>query len=292
MDYNNCDVEVVMFERENQEIYLPRGGDNTLESLARTTHLAIAAHQDDIEIMAFDGILKAFETEDSYFSGCIVTDGHGSPRAGKFRQVNDDQMAAIRMEEQREAARAGNYSALVFLGYESHSVKKSGNKQLLEDLQNLVKLTRPEIIYTHNLADKHHTHVGVTLRLVEALRGLPAEFLPQKLIGCEVWRGLDWLPDDQKVIFDLSERKDLQRKLVEVFASQTQGKNYVDAILGRRAANATFFASHVTDRSSGLGFGMDLTPLLEDPGLDPAVFLKRVLKSFEDEVMNLLEASL
>jgi len=281
-----------MFERENQEIYIPGGGDNSLESLARTTHLAIAAHQDDIEIMAFDGILKAFKNEDSFFSGCIVTDGHGSPRAGKFRQVNDDQMAAIRMEEQREAARAGNYLALVFLGYESHAVKKSGNKQLLEDLQNLVKLTRPEIIYTHNLADKHHTHVGVTLRLVEALRGLPTEFLPQKLIGCEVWRGLDWLPDDQKVIFDLSERKDLQRKLVEVFASQTQGKNYVDAILGRRAANATFFASHVTDRSRGLGFGMDLTPLLEDPGLDPAVFLMRVLKSFEDEVMNLLEDSL
>ena len=57
MDYNNYDVEVVMFERDNQEIYIPGGGDNSLESLARTTHLAIAAHQDDIEIMAVEGIL-------------------------------------------------------------------------------------------------------------------------------------------------------------------------------------------------------------------------------------------
>ena len=36
----------------------------------------------------------------------------------------------------------------------------------------------------------------------------------------------------------------------------------------------------------------DVRRALEDPELDPAVFLKRVLKSFEDEVMNLLESSL
>ena len=41
------------------EIYIPSGisEDKALE----TTHLAIAAHHDDIEIMAYDGILIALE---------------------------------------------------------------------------------------------------------------------------------------------------------------------------------------------------------------------------------------
>ena len=41
------------------EIFVP---DNKPvdEAISRTTHMAIGAHQDDLEIMAYDGILKCF----------------------------------------------------------------------------------------------------------------------------------------------------------------------------------------------------------------------------------------
>ena len=279
-----------MFAQSNSEIYIPDGSDPT-QALARTTHLSIAAHQDDIEIMAVEGILQGFENPDVHFTGCVVTDGHGSPRAGKFADVSDDEMAQIRVEEQKEAARIGKYSAQVFLGYPSAEVKKAGNQVLKEDLKTLIRQTQPEVLYTHNLADKHNTHVGVLLRLLEALRELEPEVLPKKLIGCEVWRNLDWMSDEKKVIMDASEQRELQAQLVDVFVSQVQGgKNYTDAILGRRAANATFFASHATDNATGLNFGMDMTPLLKDKDLDPIEFVKTFLEEFQQSVLGVIEA--
>ena len=279
-----------MFAQTNSEIYIP-DGSAPAQALARTTHLSVAAHQDDIEIMAIEGILQGFENQDVHFSGCVVTDGHGSPRAGKFADVSDDEMAQIRVEEQKEAARIGKYSAQVFLGYPSAEVKKAGNQALKEDLKTLIRQTQPEVLYTHNLSDKHNTHVGVLLRLLEALRELEPEVLPKKLIGCEVWRNLDWMSDEKKVIMDASTHRELQAQLVDVFVSQVQGgKNYTDAILGRRAANATFFASHATDNATGLNFGMDMTPLLKDKDLDPIEYVKAFLMEFQESVVGVIEA--
>jgi LmbE family N-acetylglucosaminyl deacetylase len=279
-----------MFTQPNSEIYIP-DGSNLNDALSRTTHLCIAAHQDDIEIMAVEGILLAFENPELHFTGCVVTDGHGSPRAGKFADVSDDEMAQIRVEEQKEAARIGKYSAQAFLGYPSAEVKKAGNQALKEDLKNLIRQTRPEVLYTHNLADKHNTHVGVLMRVLEALRELEPEELPKRLIGCEVWRNLDWMPDEKKVIMDISDHKELQAQLVDVFVSQVQGgKNYTDAILGRRVANATYLASHAVDNATGLSFGMDMTPLLKDKDMDPVEFVKTFLLEFQANVVGLIEA--
>ena len=279
-----------MFKQPNSEIYIPDGSDPA-EALARTTHLSVAAHQDDIEIMAIDGILRAYEQPDVHFTGCVVTGGHGSARAGNFAQVSDDEMARIRVEEQKEAARIGKYSAQVFLSYPSSEVKKAGNQDLKADLKNLIRQTRPEVIYTHNLADKHNTHVGVLMRLLEALRELGPVELPVSLIGCEVWRNLDWLSDEKKVVMDVSTHRDLQAQLVDVFVSQVQGgKNYTDAILGRRASNATFFASHATDQATGLSFGMDMTPLIRDKDLDPVDYVRGFLREFQDSVVGTIQS--
>ncbi len=126
------------------------------------------------------------------------------------------------------------------------------------------------MVYTHNLADKHDTHVGVALKLIAALRELPAGDRPQRVLGCEVWRDLDWMCDEDKVVLDASMHENLQAALVGVFDSQIcGGKRYDLATMGRRRAQATYFASHGVDRSSGLNFAIDLSPLLADPSLDP-----------------------
>jgi hypothetical protein len=115
----------------------------------------------------------------------------------------------------------------------------------------------------HNLADKHDTHVAVCLRLIEACQRLPPEERPRKVIGCEVWRDLDWLCDEDKLAMAVDGHEALQAELLAVFESQiASGKRYDLAGLGRRRAHATFFESHALDQHSGLVFGMDLTPLL------------------------------
>lgn len=230
------------FQLEAAQVFVP-DGQPVAAALARTTHLGISAHQDDLEIMAIDGILKCFQQPDRWFTGVVVTNGSGSPRAGLYANTTDEEMQAIRVREQQKAAIVGDYAAQVLLAYPSSAVKDSTNSGPVQDLITVLEATRPEVVYTHNLADKHATHVAVALRVIEAIRSLPAEARPARLYGCEVWRDLGWMLDADKVIFDTSAMENLQEALLGVFDSQISGgKRYDLATMGRRRANATFFS--------------------------------------------------
>ncbi len=278
------------FKLETAQIFVPDGLP-AVEALARTTHLAIGAHQDDLEIMAIDGILRCFQRQDYWFSGVVVTNGRGSARTGIYGDFSDDQMWAVRNKEQRKAAIVGEYAAQILLDYPSAAVKDGANQQPVEDLVQILQTARPEIVYTHNLADKHPTHVGVAVKVIEAIRRLPETDRPRRLYGCEVWRDLDWLLDEDKVAFDCSAQENLQMALVGLFDSQVSGgKRYDLATMGRRRAHATYHASHQTDVTTGLVFAMDLTPLIADISLDIGAFVQGYLNRFAEDVNRRLKS--
>ena len=277
------------FTLDSAELFIPDGIEPQA-ALARTTHLAIGAHQDDLEIMASVGILECFQQNDKWFTGVVVTNGSGSPRDDVYKDFTDEHMRVVRRKEQKKAAIVGEFAAQALLDFSSGAVKDPDSKGPVNDLEALLMATRPEIVYTHNLADKHDTHVGVTVKLIEAIRRLPAGERPRKVYGCEVWRDLDWMTDDDKTAFDCSGHENLQAALLGVFDSQIAGgKRYDLATLGRRKAHATYHASHGTDETTGLNFGMDLTPLIEDPTLDIAVFAQRFIDRFAQEISERLK---
>jgi LmbE family N-acetylglucosaminyl deacetylase len=255
----------VKFSQPAADIYVPDGRP-LAAALARTTHLCLAAHQDDIEILAYHGISAGYAKRT--FTGVVITDGGGSPRSGKFAGHTDEQMKAVRREEQRRAARLGHYAAQLQLAHPSAVVKDPRRPEVVADLTAVLRATTPKVVYLHNPADKHDTHVACFLRCLVALRALPARLRPTAVYGCEVWRNLDWLVDTDKVVLDDSFRPKLAAKLIGAFVSQIAGgKRYDLAIAGRRLANATFFTSHATDKASALTWAMDLTPLVRDPKL-------------------------
>ncbi len=125
----------------------------------------------------------------------------------------------------------------------------------------------------------------MTLRIIEAIRGLAESERPQKMLGCEVWRSLDWMDDPDKVCLDVSEHENLQAALLGVFDSQIAGgKRYDLASMGRRRANATYFESHGVDSTTGLSYAMDMTPLIHDKSLNPATFVQQLIQHFSSDV--------
>ena len=125
------------------------------------------------------------------------------------------------------------------------------------------------------------------------MRELPADQRPKQVIGCEVWRNLDWLPDEDKVLMDVSGRDNLAAALNGVFDSQIAGgKRYDLATLGRRAANATFFASHSTDAATQLIFGLDLTPVVTNDSKDIVDFVCDFIDRFNADVRQKLSQRL
>lgn len=270
--------------RESSEIYVPDGTEVS-SALGRVSHIAVSAHQDDVEIMAFHGILACFGIPDKHFMGVVVTDGAGSPRDGIYASYTDEQMRAVRRMEQKKAAFVGEYSAMAFLDHPSSAVKDSGNARPKEDLKALLSATRPAVVYTHNLADKHDTHVAVALRTIAALRELPRERRPAKVLGCEVWRDLDWMVDRDKVVMRLDGHENLAMALVCIFDSQIAGgKRYDVATMGRRRANATYLESHSVDEAEMANFAMDLTPLVVDDSLSPTEYVQDYIRRFAGDV--------
>jgi LmbE family N-acetylglucosaminyl deacetylase len=274
----------MQFHNSNTDFFV---SDDTAPdaALARTTHLCIAAHQDDIEIMAYHGIAECFGSAEKWFSGVVATSGAGSPRSGIYGGYTDEEMQKVRLIEQRKAAYVGDYACQIQLGYSSAQVKNASEKAFVEDLVKILRASQPEIVYLHNPADKHDTHIGVLLRSIAALRAARDAVRPKKVYGCEVWRNLDWLSDDEKQVLPSSAKPNIAAALVGVFDSQISGgKRYDLATAGRRLANATYFASHGTDQETALSYAMDLTPLVENSKLSIGEYVVGHIDRFRADV--------
>ncbi|MCL2360736.1 MAG: PIG-L family deacetylase [Defluviitaleaceae bacterium] len=270
-----------MFLGKNAEIFTPGQGN-----LSQTTDLCIGAHQDDIECMAYGPIAACYGNPDRHFTGVVVTDGGGSPRTGVYADYTDDDMKQVRVTEQKIAAQIGRYLAQVFLSYKSGEVKDPTTRSLTEELKSLILATSPENLYTHNLADKHDTHVAVALHVIKALREIPTEKRPKKIISMEVWRSLDWLCDEDKVIHDTGVYPNVSSALIGIYDSQVSGgKRYDLATQGRRLANATFFASHAVDDFQGIEFGLNITDLVYS-NTEPTDFIVKYIERFKDDVIK------
>jgi LmbE family N-acetylglucosaminyl deacetylase len=157
------------------------------------------------------------------------------------------------------------------------------------DLAAIFSACRPEVVYLHQPADKHDTHVAVLLRCLAALRALPAGKRPRRVLGCEVWRDLDWMLDADKVVLDSGRHPELAADLLKVFDSQISGgKRYDLATIGRRCANATFHTSHASDKVAGITWAVDLTPLVADATLEVGAFIGAHIERLRADVAGRL----
>jgi LmbE family N-acetylglucosaminyl deacetylase len=278
------------FHNSNADLFVPDGMAPEA-ALARTTHLCVSAHQDDIELMAYHGVAECFGRKDKWFTGVVVTNGAGSPRSGIYGDYTDAEMQKVRLIEQRKAAYVGEYAAQIQLGFTSGQVKNPKEKAVVDDLKTVLRAAKPKFVYLHNLADKHDTHVSAVIRAIAALRAVRDEVKPTKVYGCEVWRDLDWLSDDEKQVLAASARPNIAASLVGVFDSQISGgKRYDLATAGRRLAHATYYASHGTDEESAMNFAMDLTPLVEHPDMPLADYVGGAIDRFRADVQRRLQS--
>jgi hypothetical protein len=176
----------------------------------------------------------------------------------------------------------GRYAIQLQLAHPSRVVKSPGDPGVASDLDLIFGGCAAQVVYLHNPADKHDTHVAVFLRCLEALRRLPPARRPRRVLGCEVWRDLDWLVDADKVALDAGRHPALALDLPQVAG----GKRYDLATIGRRQAHATFHTSHATDRMAGITWAMDLTPLVQDPTLCPEAYTLGYLARLQSDVRD------
>ena len=279
----------MIFDHQQADVYVP---DETspADALRRTTHLGIMAHQDDLEISAYHGIAACFRQPDQWFAGVVVTDGAGSSRTGVYAETTDEEMQEIRRNEQRKAALIGEYGIQIQLAHSSAEIKDPANVAVVDDLFTILEIARPETVYLHNPADRHDTHVACLFRCIAAIHRMPTADRPTKVYGCEGWRKLDWLLDEDKVQLEVGAYPNLAAALIGVFDSQISGgKRYDLAEAGQRRANATSASSHTSDAADQLTFAFDLTPLISDDTLSIEKFTLEHVTRLQSDVSERLK---
>jgi hypothetical protein len=261
---------------QRADIFVPGGGD-WRGALGSVTHLAIGAHPDDCEFMAFPGIEECRQGGGK-FGAVVLTDGAGSVGGGH-------DLRAARRLEQRAAAELGGYAVAVQLDLSSEHLKNPEDQNASALLAEIFAQACPRIVYTHNPCDRHDTHVAACLRVIEALRAVPPDHQPQKVYGCEVWRDLDWLCGSDRLRLDCGTDEKFASSLNAVFRSQIEGgKRYDLAVIGRRRAQATFDDPHAADSAAMVTLAMDLTPLVADPHLSISDFALMAVDRFREDV--------
>jgi LmbE family N-acetylglucosaminyl deacetylase len=276
-------------EELNTQLWFP-DKDNFDKLSENTTHMAIGAHCDDLEIIGLDGIVRHFENKKNNFYGVVVSNSQGKPYHPKYRNLSPEQIQKIREREQIKAAGIGQYTGLAFLNYPSNRIKNKKYKdEITNKIQEIIKIINPKTLYTHNPFDRHPTHVVTCLRVIEALRGLKKSKRPSRVYGVEVWGSLDWLPDDKKVAFDVSAHKQLTEKLLSVYKSQNYKNNrYDEAVLGRMRANSVFSKPHQFSKEKFLIYALDLLPLLKGK-TNIGKYLKRYLETFLEDSLSRID---
>lgn len=252
----------------------------------KSSHLAIGAHSDDLEIMAYHGVSECYESDQNVFSGITVTNGVGSPQ-NEAEKLDTEALRLVRQEEQVTAAEMGRYGFIAQLDYSSAAVKADDHSQIVMEILNLLEKSRPRVVYLHQPGDKHPTHIAVLRASMEALRMMREEERPEAVYGCEVWRDLDWLPDDKKVYLPTSQYPELALNIISVFQSQiSAGVAYDRGTVGRRLANGTFADPHVVRNGDSFTLAIDLMPAVRGEVSLREMVLKEI-KRFSEDVSSL-----
>lgn len=271
------------FSSPDAVVFCPDGGDFEA-AFSRARSVGVVAHADDLEILAIEGILDGYDAPAPDFVGVVLTDGGGAPKSGAHAALSAAEYRALRRQEQLSAAQLGRYAAVVLLDHSSASVR-SAAPEVRSDLEALLDATQPSVLYTHSPFDAHDTHVAVTLRVLEALRGRRGAKRLERFVGGEVWRDLDFLDETLRVAMDVSRHPHLQAALLACFTSQIDAKRYDLGALGRRRAHATFRRSDGADEAQGIAYGVDLLPLVQAGGPTLIEYVGTALALLETDVI-------
>jgi LmbE family N-acetylglucosaminyl deacetylase len=202
--------------------------------------LVITAHPDDSEFGA-GGTVAKLVRDGCEVTYCIATNGN---KGSSDRSMTPERLAAIRAEEQRNAARVLGVARVEFLGYPDGEIEDT--RDLRRDVSREIRRWRPDLVIaqnphrTYNLGASHRDHritAGVVLDCVYPLARdhmafpeLMPEFEPHKVRQVYL---MQW--ESPHVVVDISDVMDLKMKALACHASQFKDFAAVEARVRERS---------------------------------------------------------
>lgn len=181
-----------------------------LRSIEPGRVLVIAPHMDD-EVIGPGGTLTLHQQAGSTIDVVFCAKG-ATPEAD-----------ATRKSEARACADLMGFAKLHHLDFPEGALSLH-EPALARGLADVVRLTRPDIVFCPFVADHHRDHTACTMATAEGLRRTD--------FHGEVWAYEVWSPLWPNICVDITEAVDQKRAAIALHESQVAGLHYVDGALG------------------------------------------------------------
>lgn len=194
--------------------------------------MVVSPHPDDMEIGMGGTVAKMIDGGAMVVS-VVATDGR---RSTSPKGLSEKELARLRMEEAKEAARILGVGEVIFLGLSD--VKTPDNARKFKDeAKGLISRYSPQELYMpHPEIDKHPTHSLVARLLLETIG--ESHSIGREL---EIWCYEVWTPFPlYDRIEDITPYAELKKKAVWAHKSQMEYKDYAQGILGLNRYRAVF----------------------------------------------------
>ncbi len=204
--------------------------------------MVVVAHPDDAEF-GCGGTVAKWAKEGKEVTYVILTNGD---KGSGDRAMTSEQLAKIRAEEQRNAARTLGVERVRILGYPDGELEDT--QEVRRDVTAEIRRWRPDLLVTQNpfrtlnLYASHRDHriaAGVALDCVYPLARDHLSFPELLAQGLEPHRVrevyLMWW-ENPEVVVDISDTLDLKLKALACHASQMGDFSHVEARVRERSA--------------------------------------------------------
>lgn len=204
--------------------------------------MVVTAHPDDAEFGAGGTVAKLVK-EGKHVSYCILTNGD---KGSGDRTMTPERLAAIREEEQRNAARVLGVEAVDFLGFPDCELEDT--RETRRAVTAAIRRHRPDLLIaqnphrTKNLGASHRDHrtaAGIAIDCVYPLArdhmAFP-ELLEQGLEPHKVKELYLMWWDNPEVVVDTTDTIDLKLKALACHVSQIKDMAAVEKRVRERAA--------------------------------------------------------
>lgn len=185
--------------------------------------IAIGAHGDDIELGCGGTLAKAVK-QGHEVTMVIVTGTGFKDNNGRVIRTSE-----IAEQEVKDAANVLGASNLHVLNYADTSVPYSVD--LINDLENIISTTSPDIIFTHFIFDTHQDHIRTAHSTISASRNQNTILLYEPINPS----GQGYVPFRPQVYVDISDYIEIKTEALKSHASQYErySKKWINGVKSR-----------------------------------------------------------
>ncbi|MCX6808457.1 MAG: PIG-L family deacetylase [Candidatus Berkelbacteria bacterium] len=171
--------------------------------------LILSPHPDD-DVFGCGGTIALAKESGAKITTLYLTNGHNYQR----------------VEEAKKAAFKIGVDDVFFWKFANG--KLEANDETIDMLDDIVRTTKPDIIFTPNFSDPHHDHTETTRLLAQYL----ADDEMAKFIDCSVWQYEIWQPVYANRLVVIDQKIDLKKEAILLHKSQLKDRHYLEATLG------------------------------------------------------------